>query len=168
METLALAASEPGAPPRAEFHPDAGWLRDNGRDPAMAKAIEFTNLRLFEREMNRMPNFALHELAHAYHNRFLPKGFSNPELRAAYDRARTAGAYNRVERWYGNGKPITFERAYAMTDPMEYFAETTEAFFSRNDYFPFTRDELERHDPEMFALLKKLWHRRPGETGAPP
>lgn len=44
-----------------------------------------------------------------------------------------------------------------MTDPMEYFAETTEAFFSRNDFFPFTRDELHSHDPKMFALLKKLW-----------
>lgn len=44
-----------------------------------------------------------------------------------------------------------------MTDPMEYFAETTEAFFSRNDFFPFTREELQSHDPAMFALLSKLW-----------
>ena len=57
----------------------------------------------------------------------------------------------------GDGKPNTVERAYAMTDPMEYFAETTEAFFSRNDFFPFTRDELKKLDPEMFALLGKLW-----------
>jgi len=39
----------------------------------------------------------------------------------------------------------------------EYFAECTEAFFGRNDFFPFTRDELEKHDPEMFKLLRKLW-----------
>jgi dipeptidyl-peptidase-4 len=39
----------------------------------------------------------------------------------------------------------------------EYFAETTEAFFSRNDFFPFTRDELRRHDPAMHDLLARLW-----------
>jgi hypothetical protein len=27
----------PKVHPRAEYHPDAGWLRDNGRDPVMAK-----------------------------------------------------------------------------------------------------------------------------------
>ena len=28
----------PNVPPRAEYHPGAGWLRDNKRDPAMEKA----------------------------------------------------------------------------------------------------------------------------------
>ncbi len=40
---------------------------------------------------------------------------------------------------------------------MEYFSETTEAFFSRNDFFPFTNAELKKHDPAMFELLGKLW-----------
>jgi hypothetical protein len=35
------------------------------RNIAMAGAIEFSNIPIFEREMDRMPNFALHELAHA-------------------------------------------------------------------------------------------------------
>jgi hypothetical protein len=52
---------------------------------------------------------------------------------------------------------LRWDRAYAMTDPMEYFAESTEAFFSRNDFFPFDRAELERHDPEMARLLVELW-----------
>jgi hypothetical protein len=67
----------PGVKPRAEYHPGAGWLRDNKRDPAMAKAVEFTDIRDFERETKRMPNFTLHELAHAYHDRVLSKGFGN-------------------------------------------------------------------------------------------
>ena len=45
-----------------------------------------------------------------------------------------------------------------MTSPMEYFAETTEAFFSRNDFFLFTRDELKQHDPEMEKLLERFWN----------
>jgi hypothetical protein len=150
----------PGTKPKAEYHPGADWLRQNGRDPAMVKGVEFTDVHEFEREMNRMPNFALHELAHAYHDRVLPGGFENKEIKVAFERATTSKKYDRVERWFGNGKPNSFERAYAMTSPQEYFAESTEAFFSRNDFFPFTRDELKKHDPEMYDLLERLWNLR--------
>ena len=155
--TLWFSPEYPGVPPRAEYHPGAGWLRDNGRDPAMAKGVEFTDVKNFEAETKRMPNFTLHELAHGYHDRVLPRGFDNAEIKAAYDRAKASKSYDKVERWFGNGRPNTKEKAYAMTNPMEYFAESTEAFFSRNDFFPFTRDELKQHDPEMFALLERLW-----------
>ena len=147
----------PGVKPRAEYHPGAGWLRENGRDPAMVKGVEFTDVRDFEKEMNRMPNFALHELAHAYHDRVLTGSFDNTEIKSAFEKAKAGKTYDKVERWFGNGRPNTFERAYAMTSPQEYFAECTEAFFSRNDFFPFTREELEKHDPEMFKLLLRLW-----------
>ncbi len=147
----------PGVRPTAEYHAGAGWLRAHGRDPAMARSVEFTNVRIYEAEVNRMPAFVLHELAHAYHDRDLPKGFGNPEIAAAFARAKESGKYGKVERHLGNGRPNTFEKAYAMTNPMEYFAETTEAYFSRNDFFPFTREELKKHDPDMFELLGKLW-----------
>jgi len=156
--TLWFSPEYPGVTPRAEYHPGAGWLRDNGRDPAMVKGVEFTDVRNFEAETKRMPNFTLHELAHAYHDRVLTGGFDNAEIKAAYERAKASGSYEKVERWFGNGRPNTRERAYAMTNPMEYFAETSEAFFSRNDFFPFTREELHQHDPEMEMLLKRLWN----------
>lgn len=148
----------PGVQQRAEYHPGAGWLRDNKRDPAMAKAVEFTNIRIFERETKRMPNFALHELAHAWHDRVLPLGFRNEKIKAAFENAKAKGLYERVEQRFGNGRSAKV-RAYAITNPMEYFAECTEAFFSTNDFFPFTRKQLEKHDPQMFALLKTLWIR---------
>ena len=149
----------PKVQPRAEYHPGAGWLRDNKRDLAMEKGIEFTNVRIFERETKRMPNFALHELAHAYHDRVLAKGFGNVDLKAAFEKAKDKGLYDRVEQRFGDGRSANV-RAYAMTNPMEYFAECSEAFFSTNDFFPFTREQLAKHDPDMFALLKTLW----GET----
>ena len=139
----------------AEYHPEVEWLRENGRDPVMAKGVQVSDVANFEKETNRMPNFMLHELAHGYHDRVLT--FEQPDIIAAYEHAKAAKLYDRVERWNGNGKPNTFERAYAMTDPKEYFAETTEAFFSRNDFFPFTRAELEKHDPQMFAVLQRVW-----------
>jgi hypothetical protein len=145
-----------GTEPRAEYHPSVVWLLLHKRNPAMAKAVEFTNVRIFERETKRMPNFALHELAHAYHDRVLAKGFENAEIKAAYKKAKSDGLYDRVEQRFGDGRSVTV-RAYALTSQQEYFAECTEAFFSTNDFFPFTRGELARHDPAMFELLKKLW-----------
>ena len=160
----------PGVRPLAEYHPGADWLRKNGRDPAMAKAVEFTNVRIYQEEVNRMPWFVLHELTHSYHDRELPKGFANPDVTAAYARAKGSGKYDKVERHFGNGRPNTFEKAYAMTTPMEYFAETTEAYFGRNDFFPFTRDALKKHDPDMFELLGKLWQveAEPAPAPVPP
>jgi hypothetical protein len=154
--TLWFSPEYPGVQPRAEYHPDAGWLRENGRDPAMAKSVEFTNVRIFERETKRMPNFTLHELAHAYHDRVLDKGFDNPDIKAAFDAAKRKGLYDRVEQRFGDGRSAHV-RAYALMSPMEYFAECSEAFFSTNDFFPFAREQLAKHDPGMFSLMKKLW-----------
>jgi dipeptidyl-peptidase-4 len=153
--SLWISPEYSGIRPRAEYHPDAGWLRANDRDPAMAKGIEFTNVRIFEAETQRMPVFVLHELAHAYHNLVL--GFDNPEIIAAFERAVKNKLYDAVERKAANGKPGRVERAYAMTNHKEYFAETSEAFFGQNDFFPFNRGDLHRHDPEMERLLEKLW-----------
>ena len=155
--SLWVSPEYPGAKPRAEYHPNVARLREHGRDPAMAKSVEFTNVRIFESETRRMPNFTLHELAHAYHDRVLPGGFENRQIKAAYEKAKAGGQYDQVEQRFGDGR-TAIGRAYAMTNPQEYFAESTEAFFSTNDFFPFVREELRRHDPEMFALLEKLWH----------
>ena len=98
-----------------------------------------------------------HELAHGYHHRFLPAGYENPEIATAYDRAKAGGSYDKVECWHGDGRSNTHERAYAISNPMEYFAESTEAFFAHNDFFPFNRAELKKHDPAMEQLVAKLW-----------
>jgi len=142
-----------GERPRAEYHPGAAWLTEHGRDPVMAKAVEFTNIAIFEKECRRMPFFVLHELAHAYHDQVL--GFEHPEILAAYEKAKADGAYNDVERWFG-GK-MGRDRAYALGNAREAFAETTEAYFGRNDFQPFDRAELVRMDPTMDKLLERLW-----------
>ncbi|QDV70009.1 Phosphoenolpyruvate:glucose-phosphotransferase regulator [Rosistilla carotiformis] len=158
--TLWFSPQYPGIPPGAEYHPSGDWLRANGRDPAMARGVEFTNIRIFAAETRRMPNFALHELAHAYHHRELPDGFQNEPLQSAFEKAKASGGYDRVERQDSEGNK-RFDRAYALTNPQEYFAETTEAFFTRNDFFPFDHKELQQHDPEVCQLLTKLWGVQP-------
>ncbi len=148
--------------PTAEYHPNRQWLCDHGRDPAMAKAVEFTNIRLFEKETRRMPFFAFHELTHAYHDQVL--GFDNAEVQAAYEGAKKSGRYDKVKRW--TGEKITEERAYAMTNAKEYFAESSEAYLGRNDFYPFTRAELKKHDPQMYDLLERLWQCRTEPTAS--
>lgn len=150
----------PKTRPRAEYHPGEDWLRENGRDTAMVRCVEFSNVRIFEAETRRMPNFALHELAHAYHNLFVRMSYGNLEIKAAYEKAKASGKYDRVERKDSEGRSH-MDRAYAMTNPQEYFAECTEAYFTRNDFYPFNREELKQQDPEMLALLEKLWGVQP-------
>ena len=48
-------------------------------------------------------------------------------------------------------------RHYAATNHKEYFAESTEAYFGRNDFYPFVRAELKEHDPVMYSLAEKFW-----------
>lgn len=146
----------PNTQPGAEYHPDAGWLSQNQRDPAMAQSVEFSNVRIFEAETRRMPNFALHELAHAYHDQFLERGFRNQAIQQAFDLTKRSGTYQSVEQRFGDGSSATVE-AYAMKTPQEYFAESTEAYFSTNDFFPFDRPKLGSHDPRMLRLIEQLW-----------
>ena len=98
----------------------------------------------------------LHELSHGYHHQFLEGGFQNSRIKAAYENAIKTHLYDRVLRSSG-----VEEKAYAATNPMEYFAETSEAYFGTNDFFPFVRIELRRHDPTAFDTLEKLWGVKP-------
>jgi hypothetical protein len=99
------------------------------------------------------PMMLLHELAHAYHARL---NVMRPDVRAAHQRARAAGLYGPVA--YVLNTPDKPRDAYAATNPTEYFAELTEARFGRNDFFPFTHEDLRAYDPEGLAVVDKLWH----------
>ena len=153
--TLWMTPPPSSGRPTAEYHPDATWLKQHDRNPAMAKGVQISNVGSLAHEVIRMPVLFLHELSHAYHDQVL--GFDQPEIKAAYEKAKASGKYDRVERWFGNGKPNTFEKAYAMTNEKEYFAECSEAFFGRNDFFPFTLAELKKHDPAIVPILEKVW-----------
>lgn len=154
--TLWFSPEYPNSTPGAAYHPGAQWLKEHDRDPQMAKGVEFTNVRIFDAETRRMPNFALHELAHAYHDRVLTSGFGNVEVKAAYEIAKTSGKYDRVEKRDSEGRK-SMGRHYALTNPQEFFAESTEAFFSTNDFYPYNRSDLKQYDPETYALVAKVW-----------
>jgi Mlc titration factor MtfA (ptsG expression regulator) len=96
------------------------------------------------------PAVVLHELAHAYHDQVL--GFENPEINQVWKQAMDEKLYNKVLLFNG-----ALVRHYATTNPKEYFAESTEAYFYRNDFYPFVRAELKLHDPRMHGVMQKVW-----------
>ena len=146
-----MSPTYPNARPTGEYHPSQRWLIQNKRNPKLAKCIEFTNIDVFEKEIKRMPMMVLHELAHAYHDQVL--GFDNKQIEKEFNRAVDEGTYNSVFRPISNRN----EKAYAISNAREYFAETSEAYFGQNDFYPLTNDQLKRHDPNMHKLLGVLW-----------
>lgn len=140
------------------FHPSAGWLTEAGFDAEREGTVEICNIEDFLTWRAEQPGMVLHEFAHAYH---WILGFERVDVAKAFEKARASGLYASVQ--YVLDEPGESRRAYAVNNPREYFAELTEAYFGRNDYFPFTREELETYDPVGFALVARLWNLTPEE-----
>ena len=100
--------------------------------------------------MLKHPAVILHELAHAYHDQVL--GFDDPGILAAYNKAMK-------EQQIRQGAALHRRkvRHYAATNHKEYFAESTEAYFYHNDFYPFVRAELHMHDPACYAEMERVW-----------
>lgn len=138
----------------AEFHPSAQWLREHGYNPEKAGCVEISNAAHFVQwSHNEQPWMLLHEMAHAY--RFLTLGDKFTGVQQAYAQAMRDKLYESVAYVHGTDK----RKAYAATDAEEYFAELSEAYFGKNDFYPFTRAELERHDPVGYKLMVQVWGR---------
>ena len=135
-----------------QYHPSEGWLRRHGHDRRLAKKVHITRARalLDKGQLLKHPAVVLHELAHAYHDQFLT--FEHKPTLDAYEEAMEAGLYDKVLLFNGQLVPH-----YASTNHKEYFAESTEAYFYRNDFYPFVRAELKEHDPLTHDLMEQVW-----------
>ena len=132
------------------YHESAQWLKENGLNPEKAKGVELANLKNFVLWSFDQPLMVLHEYAHGYHD--LKFGFGGEPVKSAFDLAMKSKLYDSVSYYRGQKR-----KAYAATNPMEYFAELSEALFGYNDYYPFTSPELAEHDPRGFAMVKAAW-----------
>lgn len=148
-----LGVADPVAP-CACYHPSARWLERNGFDPAKSKAVEITSARTFLDWRRHQPSMVLHELSHGLYDQQLRS--ERRRLEAALGDIRERGVYDRTLRWSG-----AEDRHYALSDIDEYFAETTEALYGVNDFYPFVRAELLEVDPRGAALVQSLWEERP-------
>ncbi len=146
--------------PCMAYHPDRGWLVQHKQDPRMAKCVELANVKNFVSWTYEQPWMVLHELAHSYHDQTLADGFGNKEVKTAFDQIVASKKYESVLHW--NGKQA---KHYALNNPMEFFAESTESYFGMNDFFPFVNAELATYDPNTYALMQKIWGVRAKRSG---
>ncbi len=137
------------------YHPRGSspdWLKGNGMNPEMAGCVELANAHAFVTWTMEQPWMILHEFAHGYHDQFLTGAYDNADVLTAFHMAMDAKLYDAVLR-----RGFKTEKAYATTNPMEYFAEISEAYFGTNDFYPFVNVELREHDPHGYEMLKKVW-----------
>lgn len=136
----------------AAYHPGAQWLIDRGFDARMAGGLELANAQNFLSWTHEQPWMVLHELAHGYNAHFMPGGMDNKQIEDVYQEDMDAHLYDSVLHY--NGEKV---KAYATTNAHEYFAECTEAFFGRNDFYPFVNAELKTYDPKGYQLMESVW-----------
>lgn len=132
-------------------HPSRDWLVNAGYGPDRTGAVEVCNVEEYLLWRAEQPLCIVHELSHA-----LQHELGDPvEIRRTFERAAASGVYERVA--FAMGAPGQTRRAYALNNHVEYFAEISEAYFGRNDFFPFTRDELKAADPDGHSLVEQIW-----------
>jgi len=131
-------------------HPSRDWLVKNGYPAEMANSVEVCNWREFCTLVLTQPACLLHEFAHGWE--FTASGLT-PQITVAYQHAVKAGLYQSVE-YVGTPSP---RKAYALENEKEYFAELSEAYFARNDFFPFDRADLQAYDPVGYAMIERVW-----------
>lgn len=139
-----------------QYHPGADWLMKKGYHPDLVKKVHIpvASALYSKGYMLKQPAVILHELAHGYHDQVL--SFDQPEILAAFDAAVKRGNYEKVMLF--DGREV---KHYALTNHKEYFAEATEAFLYRNDFYPFVAAELKIHDPKIYELLGQIWQAAP-------
>jgi hypothetical protein len=133
------------------YHPAREWLVEHNYNPDKAHGIEISNSRNFIKWIaDDQPMMIVHELAHAY--MFLVLGEKYPSLQEAWKNALTNHLYKSVPYIHGGNR-----QAYALTDSFEFFAELTEAYLGKNDYFPYVRSDLQNYDPVGFHVMERVW-----------
>lgn len=140
----------------AVYHPSKEWLVENGYPVEKEGAIEISNITNFINwTKQNQPFMVLHELAHAFHYRVY--NFNNEDIDSAYENALQEGLYLSVGYHEGDGEYSTRARAYGLNNEIEFFAEATEAYFGMNDFYPFTRSDLQEYDSVTYEMIEKVW-----------
>lgn len=174
--------NDPTSEDGACFHEDQEWLKSNFHSIDKKFGIEFysTDEYLTDFHLWGPGGVILHELSHAWHRLHVKYGYNNRDIIKCYRLAMKEKMYECVQ--YHTLEGVNDEtRAYACNNAAEYFAELSVAFFSDgcsldhqtvaedgkddddgdvieyNKWFPFTRKQLQQHDPRAYALLQQMW-----------
>ena len=103
-------------------------------------------------EWPRLDSMCRITISRFYRDRGVFEALEAEVLPALATAARKRGDY--AEVLDHRGRTV---RHYALSNHKEYFAEATEAYFYRNDFYPFVRAELLAFDPGLHELLVEFW-----------
>jgi hypothetical protein len=132
------------------------WLRQHEEPVSKAGSINILQTAAFinlVQDPARYPAALLHEAAHAYHDRFASRGVRRKLIANAYRQAVASGIYEHVLNVTG-----IIHQSNAISNAMEYFANTTTAYFLRNDDWPADRTELAETDPVGCRMIQRVWN----------
>lgn len=115
-------------------------------------------------------NWALHELAHAFHAHVVTGGSQNVCIRSQY--AESKSLYEWVEqreqvRFFETEVPLHerdpgdyfhFSASNATVNEYEFFAVLSEAMFATSGRQPYNRNDLWRMDRNSYMLIWNAWH----------
>jgi hypothetical protein len=93
----------------------------------------------------------VHEFAHAYHLEQWPE--KQPDIVRAWEHAVEQGLYRKVL----DDARKRIQKAYALVNQLEYFAELSCMYFVGCQYQPFNRKELKAYDPAGYEMIQKMW-----------
>lgn len=147
------------------YHPARDWLANNRMTVEKAGCVEVYSISGYINDSNLwgVGGILMHELSHAYHDKFCVDGYGNSVVDSAYRQAMARGLYDRVQVHGPQGRdgPI---KAYACSNRMEFWAELSVAYMWKknneceyNKWFPFNNQQFRSHDPESWAIFDKLW-----------
>ena len=140
----------------AAYHPGRQWLIENSWFIEKYNCVEVSNMKNFVAWSSvNQPQVLLHELTHFIHGDCLS---TYPAILSTYKNARDGGLLDNVTRWDGGNNYSYNQTAYAKNNEWEYLAEQSEAYWESNEFFPYTRTDLQGHDPQGYALLQKIFN----------
>lgn len=141
----------------AVTHWGPGWVNGvQGDHAGKGGCVEVYQAKEYVVWVKDQPSELLHELTHAYH--FHRQAEIDSIIKEAYDKAMATGIYDNEER---GGVVTEGKKPYSATNHAEYFAESSEAFWSsrrfRNDFFPYLHCELRGFDPIAYEMCETCW-----------
>lgn len=116
-------------------------------NPAAAKAgpghySSKTGIDLRVKALEPDKPIILHELLHAYHDRMIPDGFDNPD----------------IKQFFNIGQRVWPADSYMMSNGHEFFAVTASVYlFGDIDRPPFSRSRLRENQPRYYQWLATLF-----------
>jgi len=135
-----------------QYHPSAGWLKSNGHEAVLTKKVHIPRAAEMVTQLpfKHQPMVMLHELSHGFHDQFL--SFDHAGIMKQWEAFKASGKWEKIMHISGR-----YQKHYALTTQMEFFAEMSESYFGTNDFYPFVRGELKEALPEFHELLAELW-----------